>query len=390
MYISYINKRNGEIETRYTDEPTDKNIKELEKRIHCFYYLYEWALQILQSGDISKRYRTEYRLKKNKTKRRIDVPDEELMKYQRTMVDIFNNHLSLLFPQSVYGYVKNRSAKSMAEVHRNQTQVIKLDIKDFFPSCTLDFILNSMSEVYPFCLLDSELIETIIKPCMIFYDGQYRLPQGAPTSPILSNIAMIPIDYELQSEVLFESNSSYIYDYTYTRFADDIIISHGEFYFKSNLSNEEKLLYAILSGDLVPPETLTLEEKKDEIKKIIKKVIGDIEDCLKEHNPNFTINSEKTKVLNTACGDVWMLGVTVGEDVKIGNQRKQRLKATLWSFLNDCKNGKHWSDKDTRKMLGKIGYAKYIEPNFVNELISKYEQKTGTSFRKEVKKILCM
>ena len=85
-----------------------------------------------------------------------------------------------------------------------------------------------------------------------------------------------------------------------------------------------------------------------------------------------------------------MLGVTVGEEVKIGNQRKQRLKATLWSFLNDCKNGKSWSETDTRHMLGVLGYAKYIEPNFVNELIAKYEQKTGTKFRKEVKKILCM
>ena len=85
-----------------------------------------------------------------------------------------------------------------------------------------------------------------------------------------------------------------------------------------------------------------------------------------------------------------MLGVTVGEEVKIGNQRKQRLKATLWSFLNDCKNGKPWSEADTRHMLGVLGYAKYIEPNFVNELIAKYEQKTGTKFRKEVKKILCL
>ena len=140
------------------------------------------------------------------------------------------------------------------------------------------------------------------------------------------------------------------------------------------------------------PEPLTREEKRiiEGIKKIVSKVLNDIEICLHNHNPNFAINSEKTKVLNTDCGNVWMLGVTVGEEVKIGNQRKQRLKATLWSFLSDCKNGKPWSETDTRHMLGILGYAKYIEPNFVNELIAKYEQKTGTKFRKEVKKILCL
>ena len=383
MYISYINKKNNQIETRNTDGATEKNIKELERRMQYFYYLYEEALRILQGGDISRRYRTEYRPKKNKTKRRIDIPDEELMKYQKEMVDIFNNHLELIFPQSVYGYVKGRSAKTMAEVHRNQYQVIKMDITDFFPSCTLNFIMESMSTVYPFCLLDRELIETILKPCMVFYDGQYRLPQGAPTSPILSNIAMIPIDYELESGLC-----SHTYNYTYTRFADDIIISHGEFRFSSTISAEERLLHAIF-GTECEETPKSLEEKQTEIKKIVSKVLNDIESCLHNYNPNFTINSEKTKVLNTNCGNVWMLGVTVGEEVKIGNQRKQRLKATLWTFLNDCKNGKPWSETDTRHMLGILGYAKYIEPNFVNELIAKYEQKTGTKFRKEVKKILC-
>jgi len=384
MYISYINKKNGQIETRNADGITQKNIKELEKRMQCFYYLYEEALKILQDDDVSNWYRTEYRPKENKTKRRIDIPNDKIMKYQKQMVDIFNNHLELIFPKSVYGYVKGRNAKAMAEVHKNQYQVIKLDIKDFFPNCTFDFIMKAMYTVYPFCLLDDELIETIIKPCMIFYDGQFRLPQGAPTSPILSNIAMIPIDYALESYML----NDYTYSYIYTRFADDIIISCKEFRFPSRISAEERLLSSIFGEKCEEPE-ISLKDKQFEEKRIVRKVINIIDSCLHKQNPNFTINSEKTKVLNTECGNVWMLGVTVGEDVKIGNQKKQRLKASLWSFLNDCKNGCPWTEKDTRCMLGRLGYAKYIEPSFVIELITKYEQKTGTSFRKEVKKILC-
>ena len=382
MYISYINKKNGNIVTRNTNIITEKNKKELERRIQCFYYLYEKALEIVENNDISTLYETKYILKKNKRKRRIDIPNAELYIYQKELVNIFTNKLELIFPNSVYAYVKGRNTKSMAEIHKNQYQVIKLDIKDFFPSCTLDFIMKSMSTVYPFCLLDKKLLETIIKPCMIFYDGEYRLPQGAPSSPILSNIAMIPIDYTLESGML-SSNS---YHYTYTRFADDIIISHGKFYFPSNITQAERLLYSILGEEI---KEIPLKEKYHKTKKIITNVIDTIENCLKEHNSNFALNSKKTKVLNTECGNVWMLGVTVGEDVKIGNKKKQRLKATMWSFLNDCKNGKPWSQKDTRHLLGILGYAKYIEPNFVNELIAKYEEKTCVSFKKEIKKIIC-
>lgn len=384
MYISYIDKKNGNIVTRNTKIITEKNKKELEKRLKYFDYLYNKALQILEDGDISKRYRTEYRFKKNKTKRRIDIPNQELISYQKEVVDIFTNKLEFIFPKSVYGYVKGRNAKGMAEVHKKQYQVIKLDIKDFFPNCTLNFIMKSISTVYPFCLVDKKLIETIIKPCMIFYDGQYRLPQGAPTSPILSNIAMIPIDYALESGML----SKRFYHYTYTRFADDIIISHGEFYFPSPISTEDRLLSVIFGLENKEME-ISLEDKYHKTRKIVKEVINTIKYCLEKYNPNFTINSTKTKVLNTECGNVWMLGVTVGEDVKIGNKKKQLLKATLWSFLNDCKSNHPWSEKDTRHLLGILGYAKYIEPNFVIDLIAKYEQKTGLIFKQEVKKILC-
>lgn len=373
MYISYINKRTNKIETRQTKFVTKKNKEELEKRMQCFYYLYDKALKILESGDVSKHYRTEYRLKKNNSKRRIDVPDEQLMKYQKEMVYVFTKKLEFIFPKSVYGYVKGRNAKQMAEVHKNQYQVIKLDIKDFFPNCTLEFIMNAMSIVYPFCLLNKKLIETIIMPCMVFYDGKYRLPQGAPTSPILSNIAMIPIDYALEYSWL----NSREYSYKYTRFADDIIISHCKFYFSTDITAEERLLLEIF-GEEEPK--ISLEERNYKIAKIVKEVINSIENCLQKQNPDFSLNSKKTKVLNTACGNVWMLGVSVGgNDVKIGNKKKQFLKATLWSFLNDCKNQNPWNKKETRHMLGILGYAKHVEPNFVNELITKYEQKTGVN-----------
>ena len=69
-------------------------------------------------------------------------------------------------------------------------------------------------------------------------DEEDRLPQGAPTSPILANIAMIPLDYELEMECINKG-------YKYSRFADDIIISHGLFYDKSGVDAEKRILTEI-------------------------------------------------------------------------------------------------------------------------------------------------
>ena len=386
MYISYIDKKTGKIETTYTTVVTDKNQYELDKKIPSFNYLYEEALKILSLGNLSGHYRTEYRHKKNGCKRRIDVPDDILMNYQDTVVNIFTNNLNFLFPKCVFGYVKGRNPKGLAEVHKNQYQVITVDIKDFFPSCTLDFIMKSFSAVYPFCLLDEELLETIIMPCMVFYDGKYRLPQGAPTSPLLSNIAMIPIDYSLEHCKLH--NRFPQYNYKYTRFADDIIISHDDFIFTSAKTEMDALLSSIF-GTKDDDEEMSIEEKNRIIKSIIKEVLNAIENCLKSHNPDFQINRKKTKIRYFNHGNVRMLGLTIGDDIKIGNKNKQHLKATLWSFLMDCKKNQPWSKNRTRKMLGLLGYAKYIEPKFVTNYVTRYEGKSEMNFRDEVKKIMC-
>lgn len=347
MYITFIDKESKEIVTRSTDLITPSNVSEIEKNLIYIYDLYDEAKSILSQGDINKRYNTIYIPKKNGKKRRIDIPDESLKIYMRKFVSVFTKKLHFIFPKPIYAYVEKRSTKQMAEVHKNAYSIMKFDLKNFFPNCTLQFILNSMEEIYPFCLFNSEILETIVKACMIEYDGTYRLPQGAPSSPFLSNVAMIPIDLYI---------SFYIReDAIYTRFADDIFISHHKVANKDTfLSTEQKILHS-----------------------------------LESFNKELDLNSDKTKFLKTKYGEIRMLGLTVGQNVCIGNKKKQILKATIWSFLMDAKNNKVWSKERTYKMIGFIGYCKYIEPNFVNMIIDKYEQKTGMNYHNVIKTILC-
>ena len=376
MYISYIDKNTGNIVTQISNVVTDKNKIELEKKSKFFYYLYDKALNLVEDGDVSVRYKTKYITKKDGSFRRIDIPDKELMQYQKEVSKIFYSKLGLLFPSSAYAYIKGRNSKQLAHIHTNQYEIIKLDIENFFGNCTFNFVLDSISNIYPFCLIDEKILKTIIMPCFVYYNNNYRLPQGAPTSPILSNIAMIPIDYNLQNNLPF---------WKYSRYADDMILSINSEHLYCYISPEEKLLIQIFG---VEKNKHRISE--DKVKEFTSLAIKETQRRLKRYNPDFSLNTKKTKVLKTDCGNVWMLGASVGEQVKIGNKKKQRLKATLWSFLNDCKSGKTWSKSDTRKLIGTLSYLKSIEPDFVINLIAKYKQKTGLDFYEEVQKILCM
>ncbi len=348
MYITFIDKETGKAITRSVSELTKKNSLWIDNVLPHVYHLYEEAQKILSEGDLSKRYRTEYIPKQSGGKRRLDKPDEGLKNYMREVIDVFVNGLNLVFPQSSYAYIKNRSPKQMAEAHREAQTIIRFDIKDFFYNCSLEFIMASMEEVYPFCLMDTTVLEVIIKACMLKYDDHYGLPQGAPTSPILSNIAMIPIDYLLDD--LYPN---------YTRYADDLFIS----YKRGQLSQKWSI---------------------EQMSSIIQRKLS-------SKNKRFILNKDKSKAINIVkTGGTWVLGMIVNRDqnITIGSKNKQRLKAKVFSFLMDAKNGSPWEIEEVYKMMGIISYYKYIEPEYVDMIIQKYENKTGMNYRMEIENII--
>ncbi|MFM7372884.1 MAG: reverse transcriptase domain-containing protein, partial [Sphaerospermopsis kisseleviana] len=99
-----------------------------------------------------------------------------------------------------------------AKNHCNKKFVLNLDIKDFFPTITQQRIRGVMMS--PPYNLPSQIATTISHICC--YEG--KLPQGAPTSPIISNIVCAKLDSELR--LLAKQNKCF-----YTRYADDITFS---------------------------------------------------------------------------------------------------------------------------------------------------------------------
>ncbi len=114
------------------------------------------------------------------------------------------------FPQSVCGGIIDKNLFDMVRFHCGKEAIYQVDIKDFFPSVTFEtvqkfFIESGCTEYVSNLLAD-----------IVTLNGY--LPQGYPTSPIISNLVLWKLDIE-------QENICKKYSLSRTRWIDDIIIS---------------------------------------------------------------------------------------------------------------------------------------------------------------------
>ena len=140
--------------------------------------------------------------------RLITAPDNRLKILQRKLAPLLDQLYRVRNP--VHGFVPDRSVKSNAEAHRNRRNVVNLDLKDFFPSITENRIRGVLRSLG----VDHRVSEIVARLCCY----NEHLPQGAPTSPVLSNM----ICYRLDTNLLQVAKAARA---IYTRYADDITFS---------------------------------------------------------------------------------------------------------------------------------------------------------------------
>jgi hypothetical protein len=127
---------------------------------------------------------------------------------------------------AAHGFVKGRSVKTFAAPHVGKRVVLRMDLKDFFPSISgarIQTVFRTLG--YPEKVADLlGGISTNAVPRDVLRDPLYarpHLPQGAPTSPALANICFYRADCRLLG--LAESAGA-----AYTRYADDLAFSGGD------------------------------------------------------------------------------------------------------------------------------------------------------------------
>ena len=87
--------------------------------------------------------------KRNGKPRRLDAPDEPLMNYLRSVKIFLEQHCKCLPHNSAHAYIRTRSPKTCAQQHNMNKYFLKLDLKNFFPSCTKDLVKAQLSKIFP-------------------------------------------------------------------------------------------------------------------------------------------------------------------------------------------------------------------------------------------------
>ena len=140
--------------------------------------------------------------------RMINAPDERLKYLQRKLAEKLTE---LYRPRNpVHGFVAERSVKTNALAHLRRRFVINIDLADFFPTISQKRVEGMLSSLG----IDARVAEIIAHICC----NDWHLPQGAPSSPVLSNMICFRLDKKLLG---IAKDTRCIY----TRYADDITFS---------------------------------------------------------------------------------------------------------------------------------------------------------------------
>jgi RNA-directed DNA polymerase len=114
---------------------------------------------------------------------------------------------------AVKGFRTGESTLTHAKLHTGQAVVVRIDVKSFFTNTRL----NRVYSYFRMLGWDRETARLMLQLCC----HKNGLPQGAPTSPILSNLVNYRMDARLAG-LAIRSKA------TYSRYADDLIFSFSE------------------------------------------------------------------------------------------------------------------------------------------------------------------
>jgi len=191
-----------------------------------------------------KRY-TEFKVKKKSgAERSIHSPVAGLKSIQKTLSFV----LQCVYEphNAAMGFVRDKSIVDNAKLHVGNMYVYNIDLKDFFPSVDQARVWKCF-QLTPFNLDRNGVLANIIASlCCTEMEverktetGEWEkvkrnvLPQGAPTSPVITNIVCQKLDYLL-------SGVAKRFGLKYSRYADDITFSsmHNVYQLESNFLKE--------------------------------------------------------------------------------------------------------------------------------------------------------
>lgn len=156
-----------------------------------------------------EKYYRKFQIPKGRSVRYLEGPQVSLKLIQKWLSIHFERRWTP--PDTVFGFVKGRSHIDAAKIHIGAEWVASVDIEDFFPSTPVSCISDAIRLLG---YSNEQSILIISRLCSY----NHRLPQGAPSSPVISNIVLQEIDSRL-IELADRHNVNV------SRYADDVVFS---------------------------------------------------------------------------------------------------------------------------------------------------------------------
>ena len=251
-----------------------------------------------------RNYRYRWVRRRSGLPRLIEAPKARLKEIQRWVLHEILDHVPT--HEAAHGFIRGRSARSHAAAHIGQRIVLRLDLRDFFASISAGRVHGifrtlgyQRAVAHTLTAICTNTIPALVwhaatrptEPRLVqahFWLGRQlatsHLPQGAPTSPALANLAAFGLDRRL-------AGLSNTFDLGYSRYADDLTFSGPRLTGPAN-----RALIALVT-----------------------RIVQD---------EGFRVHAEKSSLRTSAQRQV-VTGVVVNQTLNVGRDDYDRLKARL-------------------------------------------------------------
>jgi hypothetical protein len=273
-----------------------------------FWERYRSLKELAKNRD--EHYRPIWIPKSNGTGRKLCVPDYFISVHQeRLLREIFE---ALPVDEHAYAYRKGMGIRDCAAPHVGHRTLIHMDIRNFFSSIKEETVFA--------CLLrdtgySKGLVHFMSRVCCC----KGALPQGACTSPILSNICFRECDEEI-------ARYADAHGLAYSRYSDDMFFS----------------------GDIADPAA----------------VIAAVTEILRERG--YAVNRDKTRVVRQNNAQR-VVGLTVNEKVQVSRDYRRQLRKEVYYVCKYGENAEGVKEAESYycyllRLQGKIAYVLNVDP----------------------------
>jgi len=273
--------------------------------------------------------------------RLIEIPSEALRVLQRRALHRLLDHLPV--HDAAHGFVRGRSVHTHAAAHVGRDIVIRLDLKDFFPSIggarafllfrSLGYNVRVANALTALCVAQQTrrslrdglktLATTTDINALLPRFGVTHLPQGAPTSPALANLCARSLDVRLDAWAKS-------FGARYTRYADDLVFSGDAALAKS------------WRAFIATARVIIAEE-------------------------GWKLNVQKTRVMRRSVRQAFT-GLVVNSRVNVARDEFDALKASVHRF---CKPDATANADELRVLLGRVAWLGQSHPARAEKLRAK-------------------